>query len=160
MKIASRFPVKENKGLSNLINSLHILVAIVSFWKFEFTWQFGSALIGLSISYYYSSKQLKEITRASDDLCWTGEQWLITHLNSKNKLLFQETVYLRIIASSWITSRFSLLKFRLELDEDSKTEFVWFFSSESLGDRLYRELCYLCKQDLKEQARSNTDKPY
>ncbi|MFT6733623.1 MAG: hypothetical protein ACJAS9_001812 [Polaribacter sp.] len=158
MKIASRFPIKESNGLLALVTIIHLVVLILSFIIIEILWQFSFAFAGLLVSYYYSIKQLKEITLAPDDLCWTGDQWLVTLLNDRNKLDYRETAYLRILASSWITSWFSLLKFRIESINGENTELVWFFSSASLGDRLYRELCYLCKQDLKEQSKENGNK--
>jgi hypothetical protein len=158
MKIASRFPIKESKGLLALVIGLHFAVLVLSFIIIEVLWQFSFVFASLLISYYYSIKQLKEVTQAPDDLCWTGEQWLITLLNDKNKLDYRETAYLRISPSSWVTSRFSLLKFRIKSINGLNTEFTWFFSSASLGDRLYRELCYLCKQDLKEQSKEKVNK--
>ncbi len=155
MKIASRFPIKESKGLQTIVILLHLSFAVLSFFIFNLSWQYGFALVSLFISYYFSIKQLKQITQAPDDLCWTGNQWLISVLNDKNKLLSQDAVYLKILSSSWITSGFSLLKFRLESLDGSNTEYVWFFSASNLSDRLYRELCYLCKQSLIEQSKEN-----
>ena len=158
MKIASRFPIKESKGLLTLVVLLHLSVSVLSFFIFNVSWQFGFALVSVLISYYFSIIQLKQITQAPDDLCWTGNQWLINVLNDKNKLVSRESVYLNILPSSWITSGFSLLKFRLESLDGANTEFVWFFSASNLGDRQYRELCYLCKQSLKNQSKENVVK--
>jgi len=158
MKIASRFPIKESKGLLILVVLLHLAVSVLSFFIFNFSWQYFVALVSVIISYYFSTQQLKQITQAPDDLCWTGNQWLISVLNDKNKLVTRESVYLNISPSSWITSGFSLLKFRLESLDGANSEYVWFFSSSNLGDRQYRELCYLCKQSLKELSKENVVK--
>jgi len=158
MKIASRFPIKESKGLLTLVILLHLAVSALSFFVFNFSWQYAFALVSILISYYFSIIQLKQITQAPDDLCWTGNQWLINVLNDKNKLASRESVYLNILPSSWITSGFSLLKFRHESLDSINTEFAWFFSSSNLGDRQYRELCYLCKQSLREQSKENVVK--
>ncbi|PHS15894.1 MAG: hypothetical protein COA86_12800 [Kangiella sp.] len=158
MKVASRFPIKESKGLLTIVILLHLAVSVLSFFIFNISWQYGFVLVSLLISYYFSIKQLQQITQAPDDLCWTGNQWLISVLNDKNKLVSRDSVYLSILPSSWITRGFSLIKFRVVSFNDENTQFAWFFSASNLGDRQYRELCYLCKQSLKEQSKENVVK--
>ncbi len=158
MKIASRFPIKESKGLLGLVIFLHLLASILSFIILDYVWQWTIIFVSLMSSLYLSLKQLKTITQASDDLCWTGEKWMIRVKNDKNKLDYQESIYLDILPSSWITREFSLLKFKVDPFDGVNTEYAWFFSHSNLGDRQYRELCYLCKQSLKEQYKENDNK--
>ena len=162
MKVASRFPIKESNGLLLMVNSLHLIILLLSFFVLGLSYLILIVVCSLIISYHFSIKQLKSITEGPDDLIWTGEQWLITFQNDKNKLSYQEPVYLEVLASSWVTSRFSLLKFSSEsLQEQGNKknqEFVWFFSASNLGDRYYRELCYLTKQSLREKTLLETDK--
>ena len=158
MKIASRFPIKESTGLLSLIALLHLSVFVLGFFILGISIQYSLLFISLIVSYHFSLKQLKNITEASDDLCWTGDQWLISMLNENNQLSFQESIYLELLASSWITSEFCFLKFQGESIEHANRKFAWFFSASNLGDRLYRELCFFAKQAIREETKRNIEK--
>jgi len=137
VKIASRFPIKSNWLLFSLICLAHLgliylaSILLTSFW---------SILVVVSltvVSYYFSLKQYQSITRANDDLCWSGESWLMQDHHSKT------VYYLDLLPTSWVTANFCLLKF-----EQDNVEKTWLFSRKSLGERLFRELCYLAKAEL------------
>lgn len=137
MKIASRFPIKSNRLLFSLICLAHlgliylVFILLTSFWSIVL-------ILSLTVaSCYFSIKQYQSITRSDDDLCWSGESWLMQDNQSKT------VNYLDLLPTSWITANFCLLKF-----EQNNVEKAWLFSRKSLGERLYRELCYLAKVEL------------
>jgi len=137
VKIASRFPIKSNRLLFSLICLAHlgliylVFILLTSFWSIVL-------ILSLTVaSCYFSIKQYQSITRSDDDLCWSGESWLMQDNQSKT------VNYLDLLPTSWITANFCLLKF-----EQNNVEKAWLFSRKSLGERLYRELCYLAKVEL------------
>jgi len=139
MKIAARFPVKSNRFLYGGIILLHVGVFFTSFSLLNQLWALALVLFATIGSFYFSRKQYLLITNSPDDLCWSGEAWLM-HTNGSS----EGVGYLDLLASSWVTPFFCLLKFK-----QNDQEFAWFFTHRSLGDRLYRELCYLVNRNIK-----------
>lgn len=142
MNIAARFPIKSSPELLLFLVVSHIGVFASSFWLLNLLWMIVAVLLLTAISFYFSYQQYLTITNSSDDLCWSGENWLMNTGYSQNS-----TSYLELLPTSWITPQFCLLKFIQ--DEEQK---AWFFTRKSLGERLYRELCYTLKLGLDEKS--------
>ena len=142
MNLAARFPIKSCPELLLLLVVFHIGVFVSSFWLLSQLWMIVLVLVLLAISFYFSFQQYLTITNSSDDLCWSGENWLMQTGSSQNS-----TSYLEQLPTSWITPHFCLLKFIQ--DEEQK---AWFFTRKSLGERLYRELCYTLKLGLDDKS--------
>lgn len=142
MNVAARFPIKPSPELLLLLAVSHIGVFASSFWLLNQLWMVVLVLLLSATSFYFSYQQYLNITHSSDDLCWSGENWLMhTGINQNS------TNYLEQLPTSWITPHFCLLKFV----QNGKQK-AWFFSRKSLGDRLYRELCYTLKLGLDEKS--------
>jgi len=139
MKIAARFPIKSNHFLYGGIIVIHLGVFLASFFLLNQIWALTVVLFSIIGSFYYSRKQYHIITNSPDDLCWSGEAWLMHNSSSSNGVS-----YLEQLPTSWITPYFCLLKFEL-----NDQEFAWFFSRTDLGDRLYRELCYIVNRNIR-----------
>ncbi|MDH5432495.1 MAG: hypothetical protein OEY19_00995 [Gammaproteobacteria bacterium] len=144
MKIAARFPIKENRLLQFLIISLHLFLLIFALNVFSFKWQFFLIFLLICISFYYSIKHYQRLTNAPDDLCWNGNAWLI-QLDEKLKTI----AYLELQPESWISSHYCLLHF-----DDGKQKYHWFFAKNTLGERLYSQLIYLVKQDIVKEKQA------
>lgn len=138
MNIAARFPIKPNYFLFCIITMMHVLVLILGLSLLSSVSLILIVLVVVSISLFYSSQEYTLMTNACDDLCWSGENWLMT--DSENSTVN----YLVLLETSWITPYFCLLKF--SANEQQK---AWFFSPYYLSDRLFRELCYLARLDIK-----------
>ncbi|MBV1911121.1 MAG: hypothetical protein KUG78_17615 [Kangiellaceae bacterium] len=147
MKIASRYPIKSHSQLLSVLVITHFIVLLLSFLTIDFS-PFIVVVLGLiCFSLYLTYRQHLLLTNATDDLCWSGENWLV--INSQQNAA---VCYLELKRTSWITSRFCLLKFAL-----NQSEQAWLFSRASLGERTYRELCYLAKRDLSKTDKSEID---
>ena len=144
MQVAARFPIKSNLLLMILIIASHLAVFLIALILLYSIWQILLITFLTLVSFYYSRIQYHSITNASDDLCWSGEQWLMHNESSK-----YGANYLELLSSSWITPYFCLLKFK----HDEKT-MAYFFSPKYLGERLYRQLCYLVYLNLKNKNKS------
>jgi len=144
MNVAARFPIKSCPELLLLLVVSHIGVFASSFWLLNQLWMIVLVLLLSAISFYFSFLQYLSITNSSDDLCWSGENWLM-HTDS----IQSSTSYLELLSTSWVTPHFCLLKFIQ--DESQK---AWFFTRKSLGERLYRELCYFSKLKMDKKGRS------
>ncbi|WP_196140873.1 hypothetical protein [Aliikangiella sp. G2MR2-5] len=142
MKVAARFPIKESFELKYFLLAFHLallVVAVVA--EIHWSWRFA-AILSVFLSYYFSNKNYLRITRAPDDLCWTGESWLMRGYSQS-----QDSRYLDLIGDSWISGVASLLHF-----DDGTHRHYWFFSKVSLGARAYSELVYYARQYLKEKS--------
>ena len=139
MKVASRFPVKPCTGLLWLIIGGHIVSFVLATIGLHQWWVIALFAVIFAVSAFYSHIQYQRVTSAGDDLCWSGDAWLM-HLTSGNKGIN----YFNLKISSWVTSYFCLLKF----DSNGKEQ-VWLFTRNGLGERSFRELCYLVKKDIK-----------
>lgn len=138
MKIAARFPVKFSTGLLCYLLGFHLLLALVVAAVSEFTWGYFVFLSALLVSALYCYKRCLSMCRADDDLCWSGENWL---MRSNNR--FKSIVYLQLQPTSWVSRHACLLHFKT-ID----AEFQWFFSRRLLGESLYSQLIYLVKLQL------------
>jgi len=138
MNIAARFPIKENRILFFAVVLAHVGVFIVGFLLINSIWTFMLILVTISGSLYFSLRQYQAITNSPDDLCWSGEAWLMHDPSSEG------IRYMDLLNTSWITPQICLLKFKC-----NEQEFTWFFSRKTLGERLYRELCYLSNSCIK-----------
>ena len=143
MKIAARFPVKNYPPLSFLLVLFHFLLLLLAWVEFHFSWQLLIIILSLLVSAFYSIKQLQTITQSFDDLCWNGDSWLI---QKDEKLKGQ--VYLQLNPTSWISSHLALLNF-----SSGGKNFYWLFSRRELGERMYSQLIYLVKQNIKAQQK-------
>ena len=146
MNVAARFPIKSSPDLLLLLVVSHIGVFASSFWLLEQQWMIVLVLVLSATSFYFSFQQYLTITNSSDDLCWSGENWLMHASSNQNS-----TSYLELLPTSWVTPQFCLLKF--SQDDEQRT---WFFTRKSLGERLYRELCYIA--NLKMDEKTDLDK--
>jgi hypothetical protein len=144
MKVAARFPVKPNSALLGVLLVSHTGIFACSFWLLNQAWMIGLVLALSAVSFYFSLKQYLAITNSSDDLCWSGENWLMHTGENQSSVC-----YLELLPTSWITPPFCLLKFTL-----NEQQRAWFFTRKSLGERLYRELCYVAKLKLDEKSKS------
>ena len=146
MNIACRFPIKPNLELLVLIGFCHLFVMFVS-WQIIYSfWANSLVFVSLMISAYFSHRNYLRITSAIDDLCWTGDSWVMNDAQYGQGLR-----YMDLKVSSWITGHFCLLKFDHDGNEQS-----WIFSKKELGERAYRELCYLAKRNLNKIDKSNS----
>lgn len=137
MKIAVRFPVKNCPELILLCAGLHLIVAILALVTQMNWWLICVTIIAVIISWLVTLKQYTAVTSSSGDLCWTGESWLIAKEAESNSV-----EYIELNPTSWITSHYCLLKFNC-----GGYEKTWLFTNKHLGERAYRELCFLLKQD-------------
>ncbi len=142
MNIAARFPIKSSPELLLLLVVSHVGVFVSSFWLLNQLWMIVLVLVLSVTSFYFSFQQYLTITNSSDDLCWSGDNWLM-HTGS----IHNSISYLELLSTSWVTPHFCLLKFIQ--DEEQK---AWFFTRKSLGERLYRELCYTLKLGLDDKS--------
>lgn len=147
--VAARFPVKSDVVLLTFVIVAHIGVVAGSSWLINQWWMITVIVLTSLLSLFISIRHYRAITRANDDLCWSGETWLmhcqlVSESNGVNK---GQVCYLDLLPTSWLTPNFCLLKF--QQDESEK---AWFFSRRSLGERLYRELCYLVRLNMKDIA--------
>ena len=139
MKVAARFPIKANIPLSYLLIVGHFSLLMVSIFYLNSVTYILVIVAVTAFSYFTSYQQYLKVTEFEDDLCWSGENWLV---HCKN--VDEDVSFLELLETSWITAEFSLLKFNMA-DE----EIAWLFTRKSLGERLYSELCYLAKLDLR-----------
>lgn len=140
MPQASRFAIKSNPELLILVVLSHVTIFIVGAIELAKLWFVLSIGLVLTFSFLYSFRQYLRLTQWHDDLCWSGESWLTTQ-RIQNQV---STHYLELKVSSWITSKFCLLKF-----DDLGNEHVWLFTRDKLGERGFSDLCFLAKMDLK-----------
>lgn len=142
MKVAARFPIKPNQWLIYLIFLAHIMVFLGGLLLLNEFWYSFVVFLVSGVSFYYARSQYLRITNSPDDLCWSGESWVMHNFESEAAVS-----YLNLLPTSWITASFCLLKFA-----QSEQSNAWFFSRKSLGERLYRELCYLAKADMNKST--------
>ena len=116
---------------------LHLIVAILAIIAHLQWWLVLLVIISVVSSWAITLKQYKAVTSSEGDLCWTGENWSIAGGKESNAIH-----YLELKSTSWVTNHFSLLKFTSGAEEKS-----WLFTHKHLGERTYRELCYLIRQD-------------
>ncbi|TQV84994.1 protein YgfX [Aliikangiella coralliicola] len=157
MKTATRFPVKTAKLLVVAIGLFHVILLLVSFIFFGVSWYVLAIFIALLVSWFYSNKNYRKITNAMDDLCWSGENWL---MQSDERL--GSITYLELQPDSWVSSFACLLHFSVGEKQSvgdkhlvSEKQYHWLFVKKNLGERLYSELVYLVTQDLKASHQSD-----
>ncbi len=143
VQIAARFPIKSCPELFFLGVCLHGVVAISAIMFLTSWWLIGLIILSLLLSLVISFRQYEAITSFNSDLCWTGENWVVSDPSSDNSV-----TYLELASTCWLTADFSLLKF-----VEDHNEHAWFFTKKHLGERAFRELGYLVKQDLKAKAK-------
>jgi len=143
LKVAARFPIHNFWPILLAISFVHFLLLSISINEFGFAWQQWLIFPSLAISFYFSNKQYQKITKSPDDLCWNGDSWLM-HKDNK----FNGAFYLDIQPSSWISSQVCLLCFTC-----GEREYCWLFSRSLLGERMYSQLSYLAKQNLKSKMK-------
>jgi len=118
------------------------LVVFVVFSINHWTWQLVITCLSV-LSYYFSIQHYKSITTSSDDLCWTGEQWVM--VDKKHR-------YMQLQQTSWLSSFASLLHL-----EDGEKKYYWLFTRNGLGDRAFRELNFLARQNLVAELNDRKD---
>lgn len=139
--VAYRFPVKDSPPLLLAVFSAHLAVLIFGLYSFKFSWFSLLFLVALSVSAFLSYRQYLLMTRAPDDLCWSGENWLIQTGEQRKSI-----VYLDLLGSSWLSSFACLLHFKTE-----QKNYYWLFTKRGLGATSYRKLCYLVRQNVNKQ---------
>jgi len=147
MNVAARFPIKANRPLIWLVYLCHIFVFIGGYSLINSLFSVFFILVACIISVFYAHKQYVRLTQSPDDLCWSGENWLMHEDNEQ-----RDIQYLDLLSTSWVTAQFCLLKF--ESNNQSK---AWFFSRKLLGERLFRELCYLVRLEMKHPKGADLD---
>ena len=115
----------------------HLIVALAALIAQVPWWITIMVIIAVLVSWVITLKHYAAITQSTGDLCWSGESWLVASDEESGSI-----DYLELKPSSWITSHFCLLKFSL-----GRHEKAWLFTNKHLGERAYRELCYLTRQD-------------
>ena len=155
MKVAARFPVKTYTPLILAIVLFHIMLLLISLVEFGFSWQQIIVSVSLLISLYFSFKQYWKITQSPDDLCWTGESWLMHQGNKLNG-----AVYLDLEPTSWVSNQLALLHFSCTDGVDvndsvtANKKYHWLFSRHELGERMYSQLVYLVRQNIKVRLKA------
>ncbi|TQV72827.1 hypothetical protein FLL45_15275 [Aliikangiella marina] len=145
MKVAARFPVKSSLSVFYFIVLLHLVLAVCSYLLFSFNWQLAIAVGTIALTFYISYRRYLQLTSAPDDLCWSGENWLVSDPQRSHSL-----VYLALLPQSWLSSFACVLHFN-----DGETEHQWLFTRHGLGPRSYSELCYWVKYSLHEQIKQD-----
>ncbi len=146
MKIAARFPIKKSPYVLAVVIIIHGLLFVWSFIGWGINWQKLLLLFSLLLSCFYCFKHYQRITQSDDDLCWSGENWLMQALRTELKTSSsnKQIVYLRLENTSWVSRQLSLLHF-----SDGDNHYCWLFSRSQLGKKLYSQLVYLVKQNLR-----------
>ena len=145
MKIAARFPVKSSRILGSLIVAIHSFIIVLAIIHFSFSWQALLVISVTVVSFTLSLNQVRLLTSAPDDLCWSGENWLIRSDEQLNAI-----TYLQLLPQSWMSSYACVLHFAA-----GEHQFQWLFTRQGLGDRSYSELCFLVKQNIAAQQKNN-----
>lgn len=143
MKIAARFPIKTAPLFHFTWLALYAAMAALGCFFLDFSWILFLFLLVLIAASYFSERHYRQLTQATDDLCWNGSDWL-TFSNDT----LRSVIYLRLKPCSWRSSFACLLHFSSE-----QGEYVWLFTRAGLGERAYRELCYLAQQSLRAQLK-------
>lgn len=143
MKFAARFPIKENIVLLRLLIFSHLILWLLTIFLLSSLSQILLLISIIGFSLQYSFQQYKQVTEYHDDLCWSGENWLVT------SEIHNEEIYLELKPTSWITEEFCFLKFKIQNEEKA-----WLFTKNGLGSRLYSELCYLVRLNIKHQNKN------
>lgn len=138
MNIAVRFPIKDNKPFYYGLIFLHLWVIVTAYELLSVIWMIALVVLAVAFSFYKTRQQYLCVTQSIDDLCWSGENWLMHDPENQ-----AEIIYLELLETSWITASFCLLKFQMNNREES-----WLFSRATLGKRLFSELCYLARLDI------------
>ena len=144
MKIAARFPVKPSLGLLGLMASLHIGILGLAVYTFALSWQSLVITVSLIVSGYFCWLRYRSLTEAPDDLCWSGENWLMQLNEPPGAIL-----YLQLRPQSWTAKFAAVLQFSA-----GERSFSWLFTRAELGERGYSELTYLVKQNLLAQRKA------
>ncbi len=142
VKVASRFPVKSHASLIVFVATVHCALLVIAWYELSCLWQKLLMLLILSISLIFSNRQYQLMVNAPDDLCWSGEHWVM-HSNQKLKRL----IYLDLLPSSWVSRYYCLLHF-----SNGDKHYYWLFSRHELGSRMYSELVYLVKMNIKDST--------
>ena len=139
MKIAARFPVKSYPPLARLIGFGHLLLLSTG-WCYLYD---SDLRIIFALLVVYSARlsfaQYRSMTKAPDDLCWSGENWLMQ--NGKHQ---GQIAYLDLVADTWVSGQYCLARFNVD-----GREFTWLFARGQLGDALFSELAYLLKLSIR-----------
>jgi len=144
--IAGRFPIKPCVWISRSITALYLMLLLASIYLIEPLWAIMLAFAATSFSANSFYKQQQQQNQIGEELCWTGKNWLVDQGECNHQ-------YLELDQSSWVTAYFCFLRFK-----KGELEKTWLFCRKSLGERLFRELCYLIKQQLIADAPINTKK--
>jgi hypothetical protein len=148
MKIAARFPVTDYTFYFVMLLLLHVTILVfglltIGYETDDWLWQVSLLVFLVLLSLTFSYQHYLAITRAEDDLCWTGELWVMNFnqpLNSPH--------YLKLQPGSWISQRACLLHFI-----DGEQQYYWLFSRASLGVSLYSQLVRLAKADIDQLSK-------
>lgn len=143
MKIAARYPIKSYPWLLSGTLLFHLLILFTSVYFFGFKSSLLLIILSLIASAYFSVKHYNKLTTADDDLCWSGENWLISPQGE-----LKGSIYLTLLPSSWISANLCLLHF-----SHGKNKYHWLFSRSQLGDQLYSQLIFNLQRDLKSNSR-------
>ncbi len=139
LKIAARYPVKDCYPLKWGILVVHIGLCLACVVAVKLVLLKLVSLLAVFVSYYFCIRHYKKITASHDDLCWTGERWIMQWNGEKQ---------FDLLPSSWLSSQASLL----HLDDGGQIHY-WLFTQRGLGERAFKELNYIARQNLVEQTR-------
>lgn len=139
--VAYRFPVKDSPPLLLAVFIAHFAILVLGCYYFKFSWLTLIFFVTLSVSAFLSYRQYLLMTQAPDDLCWSGENWLIQTCAQRKSI-----VYLDLLGSSWLSSFVCLLHFKAD-----QKDYYWLFTKRGLGAASYRKLCYLVKQNVSKR---------
>jgi len=143
--IACRFPIKLCYWILSSILLGYLLLLVAASYLIQPVWAIIVAFVVIGWSgYAFYTEQLK-ISLLGEELCWTGSRWLLDQGDNRQN-------YLELKYSSWVTPYFCFLCFKL--GEQEKT---WLFCRKTLGERLFRELCYQINQQLINDQQNNTN---
>jgi hypothetical protein len=145
MNIAARFPIKAWPELFYAGVGIHIVAIFISLFGLSSAYLSVISLCVTIYSFWLSYHQYISVTQCKSDLCWTGENWVISDTTQTS-----EIIYLSLQNTSWLTEGFCLLKFACD-----NQQFAWLFTKKHLGDRAYRELCYMVNRDFSLSRRKS-----
>ena len=149
MQVAARFPIKSEPRYLMILGTIHLFLFGAGFYLQLSLWSTLVLTVSVVVSLYFSVRHYQRLTQHSDDLCWSGQNWLVVETSTP-----PQTHYLQLDEESWISSFACLLHFT-----GTNQSYCWLFTRHQLGQRAYSQLCFIAKQDLKSRKKGLTQTP-